>query len=280
MGKKGIKRERLLTAAAMKRALWVSLRERFRTEDAAKAWEERKEGLEETILLAERQLAQKDGDRPGFCRFLARQFRFTGIRIWLCQFALLAGSCLLFGILSGQGWALWRGLSARRTALAASLFSILLAMVSLSFGLRAFRCGMWEIETVSYYSLSGILAADLLFSGSGSLCLLAVVYVAAVRGGRCPGERALLYLLFPFLCAVCLGLFLQRYLSPERLRDLWTGICAAVPVGIVLLDSFAPRCFEQAFSGGWAVSCAALAIVGAVQFLCLLRDGRPIPCAP
>ena len=219
--------------------------------------------LHSTLLLANRELQQKcQRPRISFREFLTLQIKYMGLPIWIVQGLLLLGICALLPSLLQYYLA---HLTSRGIAALLCCFSTILAMHSISFAYRSSRYGMWEIETVSHFSLTRLLAAKILLSGMGNIILLGAVFTVISQNTSYNRARTLFYLLIPFLLAKYGSLLLQRHISMERLQVCFVWMCFGLPGVIFLLSRYVPICFEQSLSPGWGGMCLILILACVYQ---------------
>lgn len=231
------------------------------------------ERMRQTILLARRELACRPPRvRAGFGEFLVRQIRLTGLWIWLAQGMMLLLACSVLVVLPGA-----RALTSARHA--GRLLCVLSGYVSMSavpFARRAARYRMQEMETVTYFSSSGLLAARLALFGAGDWAMLAVLLALTVFGTPLSASSAALYLILPPLLLGCAGLWLLRRAQTARFELYCAGVGGIFLAAVVGVSWCWPDFFKQTFSLRWGIVCAGLLLACVGQLRGLLADSMNI----
>lgn len=167
--------------------------------------------LHTTILLAEREapLRQRQ-ERISFARFLAKQIRFTGWKIWIVQ------GVSLF-ILSALIPRLYEDfITSQQMIKRLACLSILIFMTALPLLYRSVRYRMQEIEAASRFSGVKLLLARLILIGIGDICLLTGIFFSSIINTLLPTDSVFFCLCFPFLLSGSVCLYMLGHLTPGQ----------------------------------------------------------------
>lgn len=207
--------------------------------------------------------------RPTGWTFVRTQAGFIRKRMWVLQFAVLAGVLALVAAGGAADYAL------PQYALCAAAAPLLL-VANVQDLARVYHRGMLELELATRYSLPRVTAARLLVFGLCDAVLLGILAAVGAVVSRADLGVVLLYCLTPFCCvsALCMGLL--RHLRPAAFGKGALAVVAVVLVGLLLPAGrmqrwlYAPE--SRIFWAG-ALVCSAAALVW--QTRRLTRGGVP-----
>lgn len=188
--------------------------------------------------------------RLSFWALIAKQFKFYALKLWLLQGMILSALCTWFLSVNDTTVILY---DRHMVPNVLGLCGGIIALSAAPLMSRAVRCRMFELERSTVYSNRGILAAQFLFSGVGDVFMLTVLSLSAAKR-QTAADEIFLYLIIPFLTAVCaflmllsrtavrqktLCLFLvclfPAYLSCQAAQRTITAFCGTTPCGAPLL---------------------------------------------
>lgn len=184
-----------------------------------------RDGMSRTIALArvEEEKVQRE-ERISFARFFWLQGKYIGWRIWVVQLcALLLITALTVSVL-GTGFMQIPVYAIRYL----SAFSCLIMMSAIPFFCRPVQWKMNELEAATYMSSRLLLAAKLIWTGTGNFIMLAGVFLVMTRYSILDSMRTGLSLLMPFLCMAAGFLFLLSHVRSIFLPAASVGLCAVV----------------------------------------------------
>lgn len=212
--------------------------------------------LRQTCLLAGKEMQRRRGRRRiSYAEYLSMQIKFIGWKIWAAQGALLLAILGMFKIIYGEYFLEYP------QAITRVLFglSVLIVMTALPMIYRSVRYHMQEMEAASYFSSVKLLAAKLTVIGIGDITMLMGIFAMTVIQTPLGTDRALLYLLFPFLLVSGGGLFMLGHLSPKSFFTGTMGLCFLLMAACFAVPGNHTILFEQSFSTGWLLACGLLA---------------------
>lgn len=219
--------------------------------------------LKETLSSAEQEMCRKSKrERIKFKTFLSLQIRFIGWKIWLVQGLMLTAVCSMLSISFGN--ILFH--NQEHIALLLSGIAILILMMAIPFIHRALRYKMHEIEVATYFSSIKLLTAKLLIITVGDIFMLGGIFLLTILKTELNTGSVLLYLVFPFLLASYVCLYLIGHISAERFLPYCTGMCVLLFSGMILLNRFYPKFYHQTLSVGWIAICIALLLFCISQY--------------
>lgn len=222
------------------------------------------ESCRRTVSMAKRELQLRGSrHRIGFVRFFLSQIRYIGIKIWVTQLGILAGIGVIILSLCPNAH-LW---TPKYISMLLCGFSVSLFMAAVPFIYRASHYKMQEVEAATRISAFRILLAKLLIMGIGDIVLIAGVIAVITAKTSYSGERALLYLLFPFSVTCCVGIWLLRHMKPIIFLYSCGGICVLILVMLIWLNRYYPVWYTGRFSAQWAGICGMFLIA----CICQLR---------
>lgn len=183
--------------------------------------------------------------------FLWSQLRFTGMRVWGGQAAVLLLLCFMVNFsLNGLRAAgdMPRVFCLLGIAAAAS------AMTGIPCVCRSLRYRMYEMECASRISWIGLQAARLLLAGTGNAVMLAVLFGIARFKETLPIDGAI-YMILPFTLVWAGSFFIIK-----RSRGTWPHLyCLAFGAGVILLlfflENAAPWIFAREMAPAWGIVC-------------------------
>lgn len=145
-----------------------------------------------------------------FGALVKKQFRFMAWKLWFFQGIILAVLCTVFFCLAENNYPNWF-----TTALPKFLCycSVVVAMSAIPLLKRASRFQMMELEQSTRFSVSGILAAQLLFIGIGDLSMLAVLALTVIRY-ELTGSVIFFCLVVPFMTTAVTCMMLWTRITP------------------------------------------------------------------
>ena len=223
--------------------------------------------LEQT-MLAVRLTHARTRTRICFGRFVLLQARFSGVRMWLWQGAVML--VLLLGMQSVRIGA-WTAYVLRLLPFWLGCCGIATVTAAIPLVYRAARYRMGEIEHACYFSGTQLLLARLLFIGVGMLLTLTVTICAAVGYGWLGAGCAVLYVCAPTLAAVCGDLALLLRQPMERFPVLGGALSGALVVAIRLLLHW--ECYPTQLSWSSGAVCIGLLLLCAAQLYRLAHTG-------
>lgn len=167
--------------------------------------------FENTILLTQKELFLKQNrGRISFTRFLAKQIRFIGWKIWILQgISLLTMSLLIPRFYEDS-------ITLQRMIKRLVCLSILIFMAALPLLYRSVRYRMQEIEAASRFSGVKLLLARLIVIGIGDICLLTGIFISTMIKTLLPADSVFFCLCFPFLLSGSVCLYMLGHLSPRQ----------------------------------------------------------------
>lgn len=209
--------------------------------------------LQATISLVKRETCLKQGrERISFSRFLTKQIRFIGWKLWALQ-----GSSLLFiSILLSRFFE--SPFTPRQAIKLFSCLSILLFMSMLPLLYRSVRYRMQEIEAVARFSGLKLLFSRLIIIGIGDVCLLAGIFGCAMLKTVMPADSAAFCLCFPFLLAGSGCLYLLGRLAPKQFFAGSLLYCSALMLIFSILPGQDAILYQSSLSALRAILCALL----------------------
>lgn len=209
--------------------------------------------LHTTILLAERESCQKQRqERISFARFLAKQTRFIGRKIWIVQGVSLFVMIVLIPRFYGDFLTLQQMI--KRLA----CLSILIFMTALPLLYRSVRYRMQEIETASRFSGVKLLLARLILIGIGDICLLTGIFLTGTINTLLPADSVFFCLCFPFLLSGSVCLYMLGHLTPEKFLAGSLLFCSFLAVLFALIPGQYMVLYQPSLSAFWALLCAFL----------------------
>lgn len=209
--------------------------------------------LENTILLTQKEsFLKQHRERISFTRFLAKQIRFTGGKIWLVQGIFLFVMSLLIPRFYEDSVTLQQMIK-RLVCL-----SILIFMTALPLLYRSVRYRMQEIEAASRFSGAKLLLARLIVIGIGDICLLTGIFISTICKTLLPADSVFFCLCFPFLLSGSVCLYLLGHFAPGQ---FWAGSLLFCSF-LLFLSVFTPGqyafLYQPSLSALRAILCAFL----------------------
>lgn len=202
--------------------------------------------------------------RPTGWTFVWTQAGFIRKRMWVLQFALLAGLLVLVAS---------TGLPLRRYALCAAAAPLLL-VANVQDLARVYHQGMVELELVTRYSLPKVTAARLLIFGACDGVLLAVLALVGSAVHRADLGAVLLYCLTPFTVVSALCLALLRRLKPAAFGRVALAVVGISALAVLLpADRLQGWLYSRDVRPLWAAALAVSALALAWQSRRLTRGG-------
>ncbi len=227
-------------------------------------WSE--QALKETCAAAHDVYTQKkQGRRMGFGTFLLRQVRFTAGRVWMLQAGVLIALCLVLDLQLKTGSGSYSSLG-----FAFSLVSAVTAMTGIPYICRSARWGMYEMETASRVSFSGLLCARLAITGAGNLIMLAAFFTLAHLKLSMPLNTAS-YMLLPFFI-VWMGVMLLVRRACDKFLPLYCGAFSILIIASLFgLHQLAPRAFGPDAAMLWNIVCIVIIAGLSIQIRALIK---------
>ena len=202
--------------------------------------------------------------RPTGWAFVWTQAGFIRKRMWVLQFALLAGLLVLVTA---------TGLPLRRYALCAAAAPLLL-VANVQDLARVYHQGMVELELVTRYSLPKVTAARLLIFGACDGVLLAVLALVGSAVHRADLGAVLLYCLTPFTVVSALCLALLRRLKPAAFGRVALAVVGISALAVLLpADRLQGWLYSRDVRPLWAAALAVSALALVWQSRRLTRGG-------
>ena len=200
-------------------------------------------------------IKRKRKPRISFGAFLLRQMQFAGGRIWAFQAVALTVICLMIkGIYGGR----YASADPRQIAFCLGVAAVIAAMTGIPYLCRSLRYDMYEIETASRLSYSGLLLARIILAGAGNLVMLAAIFTVVYVKSLVPAGTAIVYMLAPF-SAVWIGCLLIAGHSCSKRTYLY---CTAFSIGFMLLlyalFKLSPQLFAREMLAAWAAVCIVM----------------------
>ena len=151
--------------------------------------------------------AGKRKTSSAFGTLVKKQFRFMAWKLWFFQGMILAVLCAVFFCLFENDDPNWFTAALPKFLCCCS---VTVAMSSIPLLKRAARFQMMELEQSTRFSVSGILAAQLLFIGIGDLSMLAVLALTVIRY-ELTGSVVFFALVVPFMttAVTCMMLWIR-----------------------------------------------------------------------
>lgn len=209
--------------------------------------------LHSTILLAEREACLKQRqERISFVRFLAKQIRFIGRKIWIVQGVSLFVMIALISRFYGDSITLHQMI--KRLA----CLSILVFMTALPLLYRSVRYRMQEIETASRFSGVKLLLARLILIGIGDICLLTGILLTSIINTLIPADSAFFCLCFPFLLSGSVCLYMLGHLTPGQFLAGSLLFCSFLAVLFALIPGQYMFLYQPSLSAVRVLVCAFL----------------------
>lgn len=206
-----------------------------------------------TILLAEREARLKQRqERISFARFLAKQIRFIGRKIWIVQGVSLFVMIALISRFYGDSITLHQMI--KRLA----CLSVLVFMTALPLLYRSVRYRMQEIETASRFSGVKLLLARLILIGIGDICLLTGIFLTSIINTLIPADSAFFCLCFPFLLSGSVCLYMLGHLTPGQFLAGSLLSCSFLAVLFALIPGQYMFLYQPSLSAVRALLCAFL----------------------
>ena len=202
--------------------------------------------------------------RPTGWAFVWTQAGFIRKRMWVLQFALLAGLLVLVTA---------TGLPLRRYALCAAAAPLLL-VANVQDLARVYHQGMVELELVTRYSLPKVTAARLLIFGACDGVLLAALALVGSAVHRADLGAVLLYCLTPFTVVSALCLALLRRLKPAAFGRVALAVVGISALAVLLpADRLQGWLYSRDVRPLWAAALAVSALALVWQSRRLTRGG-------
>lgn len=203
--------------------------------------------------------------RIGFWEFLLRQVRFAGSRLWLFQAAVLIVLCLVLDLQLETGSGDYSSLG-----FVFSLVSAVTAMTGIPYICRSARYGMYEVETASRGSFSGLLCARLVITGVGNLTMLGAFFVLAHLKMLFPLNAAV-YMLLPFFI-IWMGIMLLVRVACDKFLPLYCGAFSIIVIALLFgLHQLVPRVFGQDAALVWNIVCVVIITGLVIQIRALIK---------
>lgn len=180
--------------------------------------------LQATVRLVREEADRLDiAGRPSlsFARLTAKQFTFFAWKIWIMQGITLAFLCALFFSAYTFSFQQWHFSTLPKFL---CLCSALIAMCSIPILKRASRYKMLELEQSTRFSVKGGLFSQLLFIGTGNLCMFAVLTALVAKYGLTLSVT-FVSLVIPFMTAMSACLMLWVRATPSRFQSMSILIC-------------------------------------------------------
>ncbi len=226
-----------------------------------------KTGLEDTVRLARSQVSQnhKRGRIP-FRRFLLKQVRYIGWKLWTAQGLML----LLFDRILIQLYGEWFWDSPVSVARLLFCVSTLVAMMALPLLYRSRKYRMQEIESASCFSSAKLLMAKLMAIGIGDAFLLAGMFLMTIIRTSMQAGNLGFYLLLPFLVMSAAYLYMMGHCSGNGFFVGSITLGAAMLLIATVIPGRWLSLFQQSMTYGWSIFCIGLLAFSAGQLRYLL----------
>lgn len=225
--------------------------------------------LEETLTRVKCVYASKiPRPRISYGQFLLRQLQFTGGRIWAFQAVVLIVLCMLiYALLSNR----YAEIDFRQLVLLLEITAVLSAMTGVPYICRSFRYGMYETETASKVSYSGLLLARLLLTGVGNLIMLSVIFAAAYLENAALPVSTVIYMIVPFAVAWAGCLTILKHVCSQRTHLYCAAFSVSlIPILFMLYKAF-PELFAREMADIWFVVCIAVIAGLLIQARALIK---------
>lgn len=229
-----------------------------------------KSHLQHTLLSVRREmLAKQSNNHITFRNFLILQIRFIAWKIWLQQGLVLVILSFIFTSFVKANF-----YDKRYIAILLCNLSIVILMTSIPLIQRSIYYQMHECESASYFSTARLLMAKLLIIGIGDIIMLGGLLLITIWSTYLNIGSALLYLILPFLLALCCYLYLLGHIPAKWFSSYCIGLCSLLYLCIVLLNRFVPVFFQQNFSIGWKIVCLLFVFLCFSQLRYIIYDSE------
>lgn len=198
--------------------------------------------------------------KQSFAGFILDQVRFVAWKIWTLQGMTLSGLCAVFYCMYADGEK-WYG---RRLPLFLCVCGILTVLSAFPIFLRSARCKMLETELAARFSAGKMILAQMIFIGTGDICMLTVLFLMARR--YCvPGSMVFVSLIIPFLTAAAACMMLWARGDWETFRRRGSAVCLIPFAGIFWLTEKHAEVFTPSSLPAWAAYAAVCIAVMVYQ---------------
>lgn len=229
-------------------------------------------GLSRTIALArEEERRQRRRERISFARFIWMQGKYVGWKIWAAQAGcLLIVTALLLSMFGTQFFRIPVYAVRYACTVSGSVF-----LCSVPFLSRSVRYNMHELETASYMSARRLLAAKLLWIGTGDAVVLTGLLLFMTMYAPLGNMFLLLCLLLPFLLTAAAGLFFLQLLGLRYVPAACAGVSFIIVLAAILGSRKLLILWEgEHFAGGAFLLLAVLCLLCAYEIRALFRRGN------
>ena len=193
--------------------------------------------------------------RISYGQFLLRQIRFTGGKIWAIQAAVLLVICTLLNAVFLNGYT---GADFRQLVFLLGITAVLAAMTGFPYICRSLRYSMYETETASKVSYSGLLLARLLLTGMGNLVMLAIIFAAAYLESASISMSTAVYMILPFAAVWAGCLTILKHACGKRTHFYCAAFSMSFMLLLFILYKALPQLFAREMADLWFAVCIVI----------------------
>lgn len=253
----------------MSRKMEEKLSRAFETYDVCKLNNvEHMQAVEEPVIqLAKAQFQKSYRNKNKFRDLLLCQLKFCGIKMWTFELLIaIITSLILRNLLSDPYF-----MTTRKLVFFVVCFAIVVPMMLLPFLYRSIRYQMFEMESVSVFSIKTVLFSKFLLFFGGEVLLVASVLLVLWNTTSITFAELAGCILIPFLLANDGYLLLLKKIKSEKLCQSFLGFGIVLIAIIVISFRSTEQMLWMRMTPATVVSILGLVLYGVYQSMTLFK---------